>query len=85
LVISPADYYTTKTQYRNLAIVSIFSHLWRLEPTFFQLIFFKISLSGEISPAHGYITKTQYRNLAIFSNFLNYGDWNQLFSILFYF
>jgi hypothetical protein len=51
LVISPADGYTTKTQYRNLAIVSIFSNLWRLEPTFFYFILFLISPVGEITPA----------------------------------
>jgi hypothetical protein len=39
-VISSADSYTLKTQYRNLAIVSIFSQLWRLKPTVSRFKFF---------------------------------------------
>jgi hypothetical protein len=59
-----------KTQFRNLAIFLIFSHLWRLKPTVSRLIkFFFFSLFGEISSADGYTLKTQYRNLAIFSFF----------------
>ncbi len=86
--ITPADGYTLKIRYRNLAsFSSFFFSLVAIETKFCRILYILyFSFWRNYSSWWVYTLKTQYRNLASFSFFsLTCGDWNQLLSNIFIF